>query len=417
MMQPNSRKDAPSMLSPVDASQSERPTTANDALVLLTRRRLYAGVALVVAAVGIGVIVYRLGAAPAARPQPAAGAEIGASFVKDGNLIRIPEGSPLRRQLSVQAVMQREVVRDLVIPAVVEADPARIMKVLPPLAGRVTELNVRLGERVERGQPLLVMDSPDLRSAYADYDRSKVTLDLTAKNRDRLRSLGVGGGVALKDIQNADAEFITANAEHQRAEARLQQIGVDPNAVNKSRIVTIAAPISGSILDLSVAPGAYWNDTTASMLTIADLSKIFVTANLPEKDTTRVTEGQAVAVRLAAYPGEVLEGVVSFISASLDADTRRTKVRITFDNPRTRLKPGMFASVTFFSGKEIVPVIPVSALLFRDDASQVFVEVAPWVFEPRPLDVGFQKDDQAIVQGGVQAGDRVIVKGGVLLND
>lgn len=405
------------MLSPTEANQSERRTVSHDAREFPAKRRLFAGVALVVIAVGLGMIVYRLSGGSLARTVPMSKTDIGTAFVKDGNLIKIPEGSPLRRQLTVQAVTQREMVRDLVIPAVVEADPARIMKVLPPLAGRVTALNVRLGERVERGQPLLVLDSPDLRSAYADYDRSKVLSDLAAKNRDRLRSLGVGGGVALKDIQHADAEFITASAEYQRAEARLQQIGVDPAAVNKSRIVTIAAPISGSILDLSVAPGAYWNDTTASLLTIADLSKIFVTANVPEKDTTRVTEGQAVEVRLAAYPGEMLAGEVSFISASLDADTRRTKVRITFDNPRTRLKPGMFASVTFFSGKEIVPVIPVSAVLFRDDASQVFVEVAPWVFEPRPLDVGFQKDDQAIVQGGVQAGDRVIVKGGILLND
>jgi cobalt-zinc-cadmium efflux system membrane fusion protein len=244
-----------------------------------------------------------------------------------------------------------------------------------------------------------------------------VLLDLAQKNRERLRSLGVGGGVALKDIQHADADVITADAEYQRAEARLQQIGVDPNAADKSRIVTITAPISGSILDLSVAPGAYWNDTTQSLLTIADLSKIFVTANLPEKDTTRVAEGQPVEAKLMAYPGEVFKGTVSFVSDSLDADTRRTKVRITFDNPHTRLKPGMFANVTFFSPKEVVTVIPVNALLLRDDTSQVFVEVAPWVFEARPVDIWFQQDDQAVIQAGLKAGERVIVKGGVLLND
>jgi membrane fusion protein, heavy metal efflux system len=379
--------------------------------------RLYAGLAIVVIAAGLSVMMYRTGRSRLADTAPVARTESAAAFVKDGNLIRIPEGSPLRAQLTVQVVEEKEIVRDLVIPAVVEADPARLMKVLPPLAGRVTELQVRLGERVERGQPLLVLDSPDLRTAYADYDRGKVLLDLAAKNRDRLHALGVGGGVALKDIQQADADFITANAEYQRAEARLRQVGVDPDATNKSRIVVIPAPISGSVLDLSVAPGAYWNDTTASLLTIADLSKIFVTANLPEKDTTRVAEGQPVEVRLAAYPGDVFKGVVSFVSDALDADTRRTKVRITFQSPNTRLKPGMFANVTFFSPKERAPVVPINALLLRDDTSQVFVEIAPWSFEARPVDIRFQQDDQTVVQGGVKAGDRVIVKGGVLLND
>lgn len=405
------------MHSPIEPIQRSQLTSSDAVADRLPIRRLYVGLAVIIIIASLSVAMYRAGFGWFAGAAPEVARTDAAAFVKDGIRIRIPEGSPLRAQLALQIVTEKEIVRDLVIPAVVEADPARLMKVLPPLTGRVTELKVRLGERVERGQPLLVLDSPDLRSAYADYDRGKVLLDLAVKNRERLRSLGVGGGVALKDIQQADADFITANAEHQRAEARLQQIGVDPDAANKSRIVTITAPISGSVLDLSVAPGAYWNDTTASLLTIADLSRIFVTANLPEKDTTRVAEGQPVEAKLAAYPGEVLKGAVSFVSDSLDTDTRRTKVRIMFDNARMRLKPGMFANVTFFSPKELAPVVPVNALLLRDDASQIFVEVAPWSFEARPVDIRFQQDDLAVVQTGVKAGDRVIVRGGVLLND
>jgi membrane fusion protein, heavy metal efflux system len=406
------------MHSPPEPAQRNRLASINEAGDGHAMRRYHLLLAIVVVVACLGAVTYRTVRSHLAEPTPTiARTATPAPFIKEGNLIRIPEGSPLRDLLSVQTVTQKEIVRDLVIPAVVEADPARLMKVLPPLVGRVTELKVRLGERVERGQPLLVLDSPDLRTAYADYDRAKVLLDLAAKNRDRLHSLGVGGGVALKEIQQADADFITANAENERAEARLQQVGVNPDTPNKSRIVTIQAPISGSVLDLSVAPGAYWNDTTASLLTIADLSKIFVTANLPEKDTTRVAEGQLVEVRLAAYPGEVFKGTVSFVSDALDTDTRRTKVRILFDNPNTRLKPGMFADVTFFSPREIAPVVPVNAMLLRDDTSQVFVEVAPWSFEARPVEIRFQQDDQIVVQSGLKAGDRAIVRGGVLLND
>jgi cobalt-zinc-cadmium efflux system membrane fusion protein len=377
------------------------------------RFRLYAGAAAALILVAASAILYRAthraaSSAPAATPE---------AFIKEGDRIRVPEGSPLRRQLTVDAVAQKEIAHDLMIPAVVEADPARLMKVLPPLAGRVTELKIRLGERVERGQPLLVMDSPDLYTAYADYDRGKVLLDLAAKNQKRLHSLGVGGGVALKDIQQADADLITANAEFRRADARLRQVGVDPETSDKSRIIVVRAPISGSVLELSVAAGAYWNDTTASFLTIANLNQIFVTANLPEKDTTRVSEGQKIEVSLAAYPGETFEGAVSFVSDSLDTDTRRTKVRIAFDNPRMKLKPGMFGTVTFFSPKEPAPVVPTSALLLKDDTTQAWVEVEPWAFEARSVDLRFERDGQAVIRSGLRVGDRVIVKGGVLLDD
>jgi cobalt-zinc-cadmium efflux system membrane fusion protein len=323
----------------------------------------------------------------------------------------------LRNQLTVAPVGQKEVERNLILPAVVEADPSRLVKILPPLAGRITQLKVQLGQRVEKDQPLAVLDSPDLQTAYADYGRDKVQLAQAQVNRDRLRALGTAGGISQREIQQTETDFLTAQAEHQRAEARLRQIGVDPEATDRSHTLTILAPISGSVIDLTVAPGAYWNDPTAPLMTLADLSLVWVTANVPEKDTSRVTEGQAVNVALAAYPGETFKGQVLFVSDVVDPDTRRTKVRIAFQNPGTRLKPGMFANATFFAPKQVMPIVPASALVLRDDANQVFVEVAPWTFEARAVEIGFQQDDLAIIRSGVKAGDRVITKGGVLLND
>ncbi|HWW46976.1 MAG TPA: efflux RND transporter periplasmic adaptor subunit [Xanthobacteraceae bacterium] len=381
------------------------------------RRRLVVGGAIAVLAVGLGLLIYPPGNWRPAKEAQTVAAREATSFVREGNRVRIPEGSPLRARLAVAAVSEKEMVRDLLVPAVVEADPARLMKVLPPVAGRIAELKVRLGERVERGQQLLVLDSPDLRTAYSEYDRAKALLDLAAKNRSRLHALSTGGGIALKEVQQADADFITAEAEYQRAEAHLRQIGVDPAAADKSRNVAITAPMSGSVVELAASPGAYWNDNTETLLTIADLSAIFVTANLPEKDLSRVAEGQAAEVVLSAYPGEVLKSTVAFVSDILEAETRRAKVRIGFANKDARLKPGMFANVTFRAPKASVPVVPATALVLKDDASQVYVEVAPWVFEARPVEVGFQQGDAAVIQSGVKAGERVIVRGGVLLND
>ena len=369
----------------------------------------------------VGVVAagfYRLRGGPLGSPAPAQplAAKVPA-LIRAGERITIPEGSPVRNSLAIEPVAEQDVERSLVLPAVVEADPARLIKVLPPLSGRVTQLKVQLGEQVEAGQPLVVVDSPDLAAAYADYDRAKVLLSLALKSRDRQRALVKIGGAAEKDMQQSETDYATAEAEMRRTEARLKQIGVDAETPDKARTVTVVAPMSGSVIDLAVAPGAFWNDTTAAMMTVADLRTIWVTAGVPEKDTALVAKGQSADVIFPAYPGEVFKGQVLFVSDVLDADTRRTKVRIAFANPDTRLKPGMFASVSFHAAARRAAVVPTSALVVKDDANQVLVEVAPWAFEARTVDIAFQQGDRAVLTNGVKAGDRIVVKGGVLLGD
>ena len=370
-------------------------------------------VALVLVAAG-----WRLFLGPFGHAEPSHEVAVKAApLARSGEQVTVPENSPVRGALTIAPVAVKDVRRNLVLPAVVEADPARLIKVLPPLSGRVMQLKVQLGERVTAGQPLVVLDSPDLAQAYADYDRAKVQLKLTQQNRDRQRGLNKIGGAAEKDLQQAETDYASAVAELRRAEARLKQIGVDAESKSQSRDVTVSAPMAGSIIDLQVAPGAYWNDPTAAMMTVADLNTIWVTASVPEADTTLVAKGQPVSVTFPAYPGEVFKGNVLFVSDVVDTDTRRTKVRIAFDNPGTRLRPGMFANVTFFAPAQQVAVVPTSALVLKDDLSQIYVETAPWTFEARTVDLGYQQDNQVILKSGVKPGERVVVKGGVLLGD
>ncbi|HUI95835.1 MAG TPA: efflux RND transporter periplasmic adaptor subunit [Xanthobacteraceae bacterium] len=369
-------------------------------------------VALLVVAGALGG--YRFFAGTHAAPTPA---EKPAPLAWSGDTVTVPETSPVRAQLVVAPVAEREFHRDLVLPAAVEADPAQLIKVLPPVAGRVTQLKVQLGERVTAGQPLVVLDSPDLGTAYADYDRAKAQLALTVKARDRQRALLKIGGAAEKDVQQSESDYLAAEAEQRRALARLQQIGVDAESTAKSRNVTVTAPMGGSVIELDVGPGAYWNDPTASLMTVADLHTVWVTAGVPEKDTALVAKGQAVDVAFAAYPNETFHGHVLFVSDVVDTDTRRTKVRIAFDNPDTRLRPGMFANVTFHAPAQRAAVIPASALVLKDDANEVLVETAPWTFAARPVDIAFQQGDDVVLRDGLKAGERVVVKGGVLLGD
>jgi len=187
--------------------------------------------------------------------------------------------------------------------------------------------------------------------------------------------------------------------------------------MDPSRTLTIATPIAGSVIELATAAGAFWNDTNSALMTIADLSAIWVTANVPEKDTDLISKGQPVDVVFAAHPVEVFKGEVLFVSDVLDSETRRTKVRIAFQNSNMRLKPNMFANVTFFAPPQRAAAVPTSALILKNDSDRVFVEVAPWTFELRPVEVDFHQGNVAIIKSGLAAGERAVVKGGVLLND
>jgi cobalt-zinc-cadmium efflux system membrane fusion protein len=108
---------------------------------------------------------------------------------------------------------------------------------------------------------------------------------------------------------------------------------------------------------------------------------------------------------------------VLFVSDVLDPDTRRNKVRIPLKNPDIRLKPNMFATVTFLTRKESVPTVPTAALTLKDDGNQVYVEVAPWTFEGHPVEISFQQGNEAVIKSGLKPGEHVVVKGGVLLSD
>ncbi len=339
------------------------------------------------------------------------------AFTHVGNRIVVPDTSPLRALLTVAAPTLKDVVRTLVLPAVVEADPSRTVRVMPPVTGRVTELKVQLGGRVTRGQELAVIDSGDLAQAYADIEKARSTVTLTKKALDRQMALEKAGGAAIKDREQAQSDYALAVAELDRAEARLRAIGISADQKEPSRLLSVKAPVSGSVTDLQVAPGAFLNDATAAMMTIADLDKVWVTANVPEKDIAFVFPNQAVKVTFRSYPDDVFNGKVLFVSDVVEADTRRNKVRIAFDNPDRILKPNMFADASFEAPAVPRLMVPTSALLMTNDTTSVFVEVSDWAFERRNVEIAYQEGAAVAIKTGLRPGERVVVKGGVRLND
>ena len=150
-------------------------------------------------------------------------------------------------------------------------------------------------------------------------------------------------------------------------------------------------------------------------MTVADLSSVWVTANVQEKDIASVRKGDVATASFAAYPDSTFQGRVLFVADVLDPDTRTAKVRIAFDNPDTRLKPAMFATVVLRTWTTSELTVPTSALVMEGDRTTVFVQVDARTFDQRPVTVGEQKDARTIVTGGLREGERVLVRNGSLL--
>lgn len=363
------------------------------------------------AAAGLGGAAWTLHA----RDKPPA-AEPPVAMRHEGDRLVVPADSPLRKTLLVAPAARETVAAPFHLPAVVEADPAKLVKVLTPLAGRIVSLDKQLGDAVKAGDVLFTIDSSDLAQATSDAAKARAALTMAQRNLDRQRELDKSEIAAKRDFEQAQSDYAQAASEAARADARLAQLGARGGTRAGGHLLAVRSPIAGRVVDLGAATGGYWNDTSAPLMTVADLSRVFVTASAQEKDLAHLYVGQPVTVAFDAY-AQPIDGTVKYIGEILDADTRTTKVRVLFDNADGRLKPGMFAQARFLARPHDGIVVPTSAIVQSGFYTRAFVEVAPWQFEPRVVKLGAEIGNRMEVTAGLNAGDRVVVKEGVLLND
>jgi membrane fusion protein, heavy metal efflux system len=334
---------------------------------------------------------------------------------RDGADLVVPEGSALRRTLAMAAVAGGTVAPRMTVPAVVEADPARLVKVLTPAAGRIVSLDKRLGDTVRAGDVLFTIDAADLAQATADAAKARAALELARRNLDRQRDLGAADIAARRDVEQAQGDYAQAASDAARTTARLDQLG-SRRGPGGDRVLAVRSPIAGRVVELSAGAGGFWNDPTAPLMVVADLARVFVTASVQEKDLSQVYEGQPASVKFDAYPTP-LDARVGLVGWMLDPDTRTLKVRMPVDNRDGRLRPGMFAEASFLERPHAGILVPLTAVVQDGFASRVFVEKAPWRFEARPVTLGVQVGGRIEVAAGLRPGERIVVTDGVLLND
>ncbi len=295
-------------------------------------------------------------------------------------------------------------------------DDNHTARVFSPLAGRVIRIAAEAGNQVKAGDPLLVMDSPDY--AIAEADNAKANTDQLRKKvaYERAQQLYEIKGIARKDVESAEADWHQAEAEAQRAKARMQNLS-DSNTTSNGKFV-LRAPIAGSITERQVSAGSEVRpDAATPLFVITDPRHLWVQVDLPERQLEKIQVGHPVLIEVDAYPDTTFKGKVAVIGGALDPLTRRIQVRCEVDNPALKLKPEMFARVTPIAGKQsALPRVPNTALVTQGLYSFVFVENSPGVLQRRRVTLETQGSQYSYVSEGLQAGERIVSSGALLLN-
>jgi cobalt-zinc-cadmium efflux system membrane fusion protein len=312
-------------------------------------------------------------------------------------------------------------------PGVVRPNENALANITTLVRGRVAEVHADLGQAVLPKQLLAVLHSSELGLAQSAYLKARARRHVAEQAFQRAQYLFQEKVIGQAELQRREGEMLSVRAEAQEAHEGLRLLGMEDKEIRtleqtqkiRSQI-PIVAPFAGRVIGRDLTKGELV-DTTHKLFVVADLSTVWVLANVAEKDVsylhraTRVPN-QSVEVYVPAYPDEVFQGTVTYVGDVLDSETRTMAVRLTVANPSGRLKPEMFATIRVSS--EPVPdvlVVPEAAVQHDRDRSFVFVQQEPGVFDSRTVRVGGKNGTVVEVLEGLRDGESVVIEGAFIL--
>ncbi|HUN89067.1 MAG TPA: efflux RND transporter periplasmic adaptor subunit [Terriglobales bacterium] len=313
------------------------------------------------------------------------------------------------------AVAQEQTVSDtLEIPARIQADPARVVRVFPPAGGRLIRVTVIPGDLVSKGKVVAILESSDVSQARSDLIKAQAEAERSQRALERSKMLLDHQVISEREYEDAKAEQISNASELARAKARLQVLGASPNGADNE--VDVRAPISGTVLDIGSTTGelSKSTDNANPICTIADLNTVWVMGDVFEKDLPDVRAGEPITFSVNAYPNRQWDGRISLVSQAVDPNTRTVKVRVVSTNPKRELKPDMFASLQVRRPSRVALVVPASALLHEGGDTTVMVKNGD-SYERRLVAVKTLGSDKVAVTTGLKSGETVVTEGAALL--
>ena len=347
---------------------------------------------------------------------------ISVSLASSSKLLRLTPEELLRAEIKTIPVTrgQLRIARDY--PATIRANENELAEVTALIGGRVEKVHVDVGADVKKGTLLVVLHSTDLGLAQSAYLKASARLHEANLAYQRAKELHEAKAVSLAELLRREAEMKTIQAESRESQNRLKLLGVVDQELERldrehtiKAEVPIRAPFAGRVIMRNLTRGEVV-DPQRILFTIANLSDVWVVANVPEKDVGFIRKNEAVDFIAAAYPHAFFKGSITYVGDVLDPATRTLKVRVTAPNPEMRLKPEMYALVRLYA--EVDPellTIPLESIQNGPAGKVVFVQRSHGEYEIRPVRLGDEYGDVVIVLDGLSPGELVVTKGSFVL--
>jgi cobalt-zinc-cadmium efflux system membrane fusion protein len=321
---------------------------------------------------------------------------------------------PEMGQITVDTVRVRTQRVVATLPAELLLNENKTVRVLSPVAGRIRTLDAQPGDLVRAGQALAHIISSDLAQAQSDRAKAAAAATQSATAHVRAESLYAHKVIALKDLQQAEADDASNKAELGRAEQRVVQLGAGGTSEGD---FVLTAPLGGEIVDRQANPGQEVSANGSSTLfTISSLESLWLTAQAYQQNLGQVHRGQHLIFTTQATPDRRYDAVVTYVGGALDSATRTATVRAVLDNPGRQLRAQTFGEVRLYAADSShVPVVPVTALVTSGLQTVVFVQIGQNRFVRRPVTIDGDDGDVAAISDGLQPGDLVVTRGSILL--
>jgi membrane fusion protein, heavy metal efflux system len=400
------------------------------AATYLTSRRLVVLLA-IIAVVGLGVFGVTRMLGPHEKSKETAAAK--------SELPRYVPSAAEWASLTVEPVTERVFRGEHATEGKIAVNEDSSTPIFSPFAGRVTKLLVKPSDKVERGQPLFIVEAADTVQGLNDFvaalntlNSARSKLNLAQIVEHRANDLYLGKAVPLKDWQQSQSDLITAQNDMRTAETaveaahnRLRILGRSEEQISSfqetrqiSADTPINSPIEGTVVQRKVGPGQFITSGASDpAFVIGDLSTVWLLAFVRETEASGVAVGQEITFSLLAIPGTQFKARIDYVAAAIDPVTRRLLVRASIDNKEGLFKPEMFANVTIYSGGDHPSVgVPKKALIYEGEKVRLWVAHDDKSIELRNVETGLINGDLVEVKTNLKAGEKIVTKGSLFID-
>lgn len=340
---------------------------------------------------------------------------------QDPNLVMANES--LLAQIKISEVALSDVSDILRVAGQIDFDEQALTRIGASVTGRVTQINAQLGNEVKKGYTLALINSSELSNSQLAYLKARSEKEFHRRTVQRAKTLFEADVISAAELQRRESEYEVASAQTRAAQDQLRVLGVNLKAMEElattgaiDSVASVMATIKGVVVERKVTTGQVVQPADV-LFTVADLSRVWAVAQVPEQQVAQVKVGQSVRIEVPALENEKLIGKLIYVGSTVNPESRTVLVRTELDNTSGRLKPSMLASMLIESTPTKRMVVPITAIVREQDTDYVFTEEKPGSFRLKPVRLSSEHNGQRVVLDGLSQGMRIVSDGAFHLNN